>query len=98
MSSIGEQPEIEQASSSVIDTHQDVGRIALSNCLRLLSLEDIIGLINPQWAEGCYDPEIKYSGNGYVLACMLQYVRQALFDIKLIYQFVDDFGEWEEKD
>ena len=98
MSSTGEQPEIEQASSSSIDIRQDVGRIALSNCLRLLSLEDVVGLINSQWAEGHYDPEIQYSGNGYVVACMSQYVKQDLFDVGLTYQFIDDFGEWEEED
>jgi hypothetical protein len=97
MSSTEEQPENEQADSN-IDTQQDVGRIALSNCLRLLNLENIIGLINPQWAEGHYDPEIKYSNNGYILSCLLYYTKEALVDDELRCQLVEHFSEWEEKD
>ena len=84
MSSTGEQSENERADSS-IDTQQDVGRIALSNCLRLLNLENIIGLINPQWAEGHYDPEIKYSSNDYILFCLSYYTKEALVNDKLKY-------------
>jgi hypothetical protein len=98
MSSTGEQSEIEQASNSAVSTQQDVGEVALSNCLRLLNLESIRRQINPQWDEGEYDSEIKYSGNGYIILHLSYYIKEALTDDELKYQFIEDFSEWEEKD
>ena len=98
MSSTEEQSEIEQASNSVVSTQQDVGEVALSNCLRLLNLESIRRQVNPQWDEGEYDPEIKYSGNGYIILHLSDYVTQNFTDNQISYQFIEDFSEWEEDD
>ena len=85
MSSTEEQSEIEQASNSAVSTQQDVGEVALSNCLRLLNLESIQRQINSQWDEDEYDSEIKYSGNGYIILHLSYYIKEALTDDELKY-------------
>jgi len=98
MSSTEEQSEIEQASNSAVSTQQDVDEVALSNYLRLLNLKSIRRQINPQWDECHYDPETKYSSNGYIIICLSYYVKEALIDNELRCQFVKDFSEWKEDD